>query len=244
MSNGLTGGADPAPPAGVKPESLAELLGGGRAALDATLPVLAFAAGWFATGRSVLWGSVAAIAVSLVVAFWRWRRGVRPRAVLVGILGVCAAAAIALYTNRGEDFFLIRIVANAASAVAWALSIAVRWPLLGVVVGTGLGQKTRWRRDPALLRAYGRASWVWVFQYVIRLAAFIPLWNGGRVGELAVAQVVLSWPLVVAVLAVSGLVLWRSLPPGHPGLRHPVLAPAAPGRTRDAQPVRPSGSAT
>jgi hypothetical protein len=43
-----------------------------------------------------------------------------------------------------------------------AVSIAVRWPLLGLVVGTALGQRTRWRRDPDLLRGYRRASWVWV----------------------------------------------------------------------------------
>jgi hypothetical protein len=206
------------------PESLSQLLGGGRAAFDATVPVVAFAVGWYAAGRSVPWGAGAAIAVALLVAAWRARRGVRPRAVLLGILGVCAAAAVAIYTGRPEDFFLIRLVSNAASAVAWALSIVLRWPLLGLVVGTALGQRTRWRQDPALVRAYGRASWVWVFQYLIRLAAFIPLWNIGAVAGLTWAQVLLSWPLVATVIAVSGFVLWRSLPPGHPGLRHPVTS--------------------
>jgi len=220
-----------------EPESLAQLLGGGRAAIDATIPVVAFAVGWYAAGRSVLWGSGVAVAVALVVAVWRWRRGVRPRAVLLGILGVCAAAAIAIYTGRPEDFFLIRLVSNAASAVAWALSIVLRWPLLGVVVGAALGQRTRWRRDPALVRAYGRASWVWVGQYTIRLAAFIPLWNIGAVAGLTWAQVLLSWPLVATVIAVSGVVLWRTLPPGHPGLRHPVIEPDA-GLDVEAAPDR------
>jgi len=218
-----------------RPESLAHLLGGGRAALDATIPVVAFAIGWYAAGRAVVWGAAAAVAVAGAIAVWRWRQGVRPRAVLLGILGVCLAAAIAIYTGRAEDFFLLQIVSNAASAVAWALSIVLRWPLLGVVVGTLLGQKGRWRRDPALLRAYGRASWVWVAQYLIRLTAFIPLWNVGKVAELTVARVVLSWPLVASVLAVSGVVLWRSLPPGHPGLRHPrTVAEANPAEANPA----------
>lgn len=203
------------------PESLSHLLGGRRAALDATVPVVAFAAAYYATGRSVGWGAGAAVAVAAALATWRWARGTRPRAVLLGILGVCAAAAVALYTGRGEDFFLLQIVSNTASAVAWALSIVLRWPLLGVVVGTLLGQRTRWRHDPALLRAYGRASWVWVLQYVIRLAVFLPLWAAAEVGWLATARIVLSWPLVATVIAVSGVVLWRSLPRDHPGLRHP-----------------------
>jgi hypothetical protein len=212
--------------AGNRRESLASLLGGGRAALDATMPVVAFTAGWLLTGRSVLWGALAAVVAAGLVAAWRLLSGKRPRAVLIGILAVCASAAIAVYTGRPEDFFLLQILSNVGSAVAWALSIVLRWPLLGVVVGVALGQRARWRRDPALLRAYSRASWVWVGQYVIRVAAFVPLWNGGQVAGLTGARIALSWPLVAACLAVSWWVLRRALPPGHPGLRHPVLTKA------------------
>jgi hypothetical protein len=208
---------------GERPESLASLLGGGRAALDATLPVIAFTTAWLLTDRSVLWGAFAAVVVAGLVALRRLRSGRRPRAVLIGILAVCASAAIAVYTGRPEDFFLLQIFSNMASAVAWTLSIVLRWPLLGLVVGGVLGQRTRWRRDPALLRAYSRASWVWVGQYVIRVAAFVPLWNGGEVAGLTGARIALSWPLVAACLAVSWWVFLRALPASHPGIRHPVL---------------------
>jgi hypothetical protein len=135
---------------------------------------------------------------------------------------VCLAALIVLRTGRAADFFLVQLATNLASALAWTVSIAVRWPLLGVVVGTVLGQKGRWRRDPALLRGYGRASWVWVGQYLLRLAVFTPLWLTDQVVALATARVALTWPLVAACLAGSWWVLRRTLPPGHPGLRHPV----------------------
>jgi hypothetical protein len=140
--------------------------------------------------------------------------------------GFSAALRAATWTDhqRAEDFFLIQIFTNAASAVAWALSIVFRWPLLGVVVGTVLGQRTRWRRDPALLRAYSRASWVWVAQYLVRLVVFLPLWAAGQVAALGVARIALTWPLIAACLGASWWVLQRSLPSGHPGLRHPVLA--------------------
>jgi len=101
------------------------------------------------------------------------------------------------------------------------VSIIVRWPLLGLVVGTALGQRARWRRDPDLLRGYGRASWVWVGQYVLRLAVFIPLYLAGAIYALGVARVALTWPLVVACIALSWPVLRRALPAGHPGLRQP-----------------------
>ncbi|WBB53904.1 DUF3159 domain-containing protein [Verrucosispora sp. WMMD573] len=212
-----------------RPESLADLLGGRRGAVDATVPPVAFAVGWLVAGRSVLVGVVAALVAGALVAGWRLRRGDRPRSVLVGLLAVCVAALVAVRTGRAEDFFLVQVLANAASALAWAVSIIVRWPLLGVVVATALGQRGRWRRDPALLRAYGRASWVWTATYLLRLAVFVPLYLGGHVLALTVARVGLTWPLVAAALAASWAVLRRSLPAGHPGLRHPVTARTEPG---------------
>jgi hypothetical protein len=219
---------------GAQRESLAALLGGRRGALDATLPGVAFVLAWVTAGRvgdpndasgAVTVGCAAAIAVGVGVSIVRVRRKAPPRAVLLGLLGVCVAAVIALRTGRAEDFFLVQLLSNAASAIVWALSVLVRWPLLGVVVGTVLGQRTRWRRDPDLLRAYGRASWVWVGQYLLRLAVYAPLWLAGEVVALGVARVVLSWPLVAACLAVSWWVLRHSLPPDHPGLRHPREVP-------------------
>jgi uncharacterized protein DUF3159 len=217
--------------AGRDPESLASLLGGRGGALDATLPPVAFAAGWLAAGQSVLAGALAALVTAAAVAAWRLRRGTRPRAALVGLLMVGLAALIALRTGRAADFFLLQIATNLASALAWLVSITIRWPLLGVVVGAVLGQKARWRRDPALLRAYGRGSWVWVLQYVVRLAVFTPLWLADQPVALATTRVALTWPLVAACLAVSWWVVRRALPPGHPGLRHPVTG--QPSRTSE-----------
>ncbi|SDD25750.1 DUF3159 domain-containing protein [Actinokineospora iranica] len=209
-----------------QPDSLSALLGGRRGALDATVPPLAFAAGWLA-GDRIAWGAAAAVFAAVVLGSVRLAKGHKVTAVVGSLTAVVAGALIALYTGRAEDFFLIQLLSNGASALAWAVSILVRWPLLGVVVGLVLGQKARWRQDPDLLRAYGRASWVWVFaQYVLRTAVFAVLWWSGNVVALTVARVALSWPLVAAVVAVSAVVLRKSLPADHPGLRHPrVPAP-------------------
>jgi hypothetical protein len=205
-------------------ESLADLLGGRRGAVDATLPPVAFGAGWLLGGHSVWVGVLAAVGTGAAVAGWRLRRGDRARSVLVGLLAVCVAALIALRTGRASDFFLLQLVSNAASSLAWLVSIAVRWPLLGVVVGGVLGQRGRWRRDPALLRAYQRGSWVWVAQDLVRLSVFLPLYQADLVVALVTARAVLSWPLVAACLAVSWWVVQRSLPAGHPGVRRPVVS--------------------
>ncbi|EIF00694.1 DUF3159 domain-containing protein [Saccharomonospora glauca] len=220
MSEGL--------PSNERRESLASLLGGRKGALDASLPPVAFVVGWLVGDASIGWGAAAAIVVSVVVGAVRLGRGGRIGAVLVSLAAVVVAALIALYTGRAVDFFLPQLLSNVASALAWAISIVVRWPLLGVVVGFVLGQKTRWRSDPALVRAYSRASWVWVAQYLVRVVVFGVLWAANAVVALSVARVALSWPLVLATLVVSGWVLYRCLPDDHPGLRHPTR-PASPG---------------
>ena len=120
------------------------------------------------------------------------------------------------------DFFLIQIASNAASALAWAVSIVIRWPLLGLVVGTALGQRTAWRRDPDLLRGYQRASWAWVAQYAVRLAIFIPLYLADEVLALGITRAVFTWPLVAVCVAVSMPLIRSALPAGHPGIRRPV----------------------
>ncbi|MEU7789658.1 DUF3159 domain-containing protein [Amycolatopsis sp. NPDC049159] len=200
-------------------ESLAQILGGRRGALDASVPPAGFVVGWLVAGQSVAWGAGAAIAVALALGVYRVVRGGKIRALVVSLAAVVAAALIALHTGRAQDFFLLQLMSNVASALLWAASIVVRWPLLGVVVGLLLGQKARWRRDAVLLKAYSLASWVWVLQYVLRVVVYGLLWWAGQVVALGVARTVLSWPLVALTVAVSGWVLYRALPPEHPGLR-------------------------
>jgi hypothetical protein len=220
--------------------SLAQVLGGHGGALDAAAAPAAFVVGYGvadagARPAPLLWGAGAALVAAVAVAAVRLARGRRPGAVLAGLLGVAVAVLVALYTGRAVDFFLLQIASNAVSALAWTVSIAVGWPLLGLVVGGALGQRTRWHHDPDLLRAYRRASWVWVGQYLVRLAVFVPLYLADAVYVLGIARVALTYPLIVACLALSWPVLRRALPAGHGGLLHPRV-PEAVGRPPYSRP--------
>jgi hypothetical protein len=203
------------------PDRLWDLLGGYRGAVDATVPPAAFVASWLLFDRSVTMAAAVAVGAGIVVAVVRLARGGRVAAVLASVAAVAIAALVAIYTGRAQDFFLTQLLANAASGLVWAVSILVGWPLLGIVVGVLLGQKARWRRDGDLVRAYGRASWVWAGQYALRVLVYGLLWWSGMVVALGVARVALSWPLLAVVIGTSAVVLRRSLPADHPGLRHP-----------------------
>src|SRR5262249_49707 len=156
--------------------------------------------------------SVTALAVGVIIGAIRLIRGHRIIAVLASVAAVAGGALIAARTGRAQDFFLVQLLSNAGSGLAWILSILIPWPLLGLVVGFLPGQKAQWRRDPDLVRAYSIASWVWVAQYTIRVTIFGALWLSGSVVALGIARIALSWPLVAATVAISALVFGRTLP--------------------------------
>jgi hypothetical protein len=223
----------------VRQDTLVSLLGGKRGAFDATAPVVVFILTWLLTGNSIAWAAATSLLSAGAIAIVRLRQRRKPRAVVLGLLSVAVACLIVLYTGRAQDILLPRIVTNAASALVWAGFIVFRRPLLGLIVGGLLGQKTRWRRDPHLLRAYSAASWVWVAMYALRVAILTPFWNSDE-ARLAVvagglAQIALSWPLLVLCLIISGWVIRAILPNDHPGIRHPV----APSETAEPEPTAP-----
>lgn len=216
----------------MRQDTLVSLLGGRRGAFDATAPLVVFILTWLLTSDSIGWAAAASLACAGAIALVRLGQRRKPRAVVLGLLSVAVACLVVLYTGRAQDILLPRIVSNAASALVWAGFIVFRRPLLGLIVGGLLGQRTQWRRDPDLLRAYSLASWAWVAMYALRVAVLTPFWNSES-DDLAVigggvAQVLLSWPLLVLCLAVSGWIMKAALPKDHPGLRHPVAETEAP----------------
>ena len=210
-------------------ENLASILTGTwRTSIDATVPPIAFLTVWLLTDHAVLPAVTAALVVALATATVRLVRRTRPVGVLIGLLLVIGAAILVLITGRAVDFFLPRLLANVASALLFAISIAARWPLLGVLVSGVLGQGTRWRRDPDLLRAYTLASWPWVAIYTLRTLVFGGLYLTEATTALGIAQITLTWPLVIAALATSTWTIHHTLPPHHPGIRHPTIETTRP----------------
>jgi len=200
------------------PSPLHELLGGRRGALESALPSVLFVTTFLASGSRLLLALSVALVVAAALAVLRLRRRERPYRVLAGLLAVALAAAIAARTGRAADFFVPSLLANTVAALAWAVSIGVRWPLLGVVVGSAARQGRAWRRDPWLLRGYSRASWVWTASFVVRAGLMLPFWLAGNLVALGTLRVLLGWPLVLGVIALSWSLVRRTLPDDHPGL--------------------------
>jgi hypothetical protein len=217
----------PAPASDVLDQpSLMDALGGRKGLLDSAAPALTFVVVFVATGQQLTPALVAALVAGGLVAVVRLARRDTLRHVAAGFGGVALSVVVARTTGRPADFFLPSLVANLAAAAAWALSIWVRRPLLGVVVGT-VTRSRRWRSEPVLLRAYQRASWIWTASFLVRAAVMTPLWLAGEVVALGIAKVALGWPMVLVVIWLS----WQVLQPAYRAVA------AADERTRGGTPA-------
>jgi hypothetical protein len=196
--------------------SLQAAFGGKAGLLDAGLPGVLFVLAYTFSGRNLTLALIIALASAALLSIIRLVQGTTLQYALSGFLGVGVAAFIASRTGRAEDFYLPGLFYNAGYALAFLISIVVRWPIIGVMLSLITQAGTSWRKDPVLVRAYTRASWVWVAMFLIRLAVQLPLYLIGEdaLVALGTARVVLGVPLYLVVLWVTYRVLKASVPVG------------------------------
>lgn len=194
-----------------KPDLL-QALGGKRGVADTGLPALLFVIVYTANGHQVEPAAWSAVGLAAVLAVVRLMQRQTIQYAFSGLIGVAIAAFVATRSGRAEDFFLPGILLNAAYASAYLVSIAIRWPLLGVLVGPVIGEGMRWRRDPRRLALYSRASWIWVGVFAVRLAVQLPLYFAGAVVALGIARTALGLPLFALAVWLSYLLLRQGEP--------------------------------
>lgn len=182
-------------------------VGGPQGIADSSLPALAFVIAYTVGGNEIGLAAWVAIGVGALMAAVRILRREPLQFVLAGFVGVALAAFIADRTGRAEDFFLPGLLLNAAYATAYLVSIAIRWPLLGLILGPLTGEGTAWRKDPERLRLYTRASWIWVGVFSLRLGVQLPLYLAGAVLALGIAKTALGLPIFLVAIWLSYLVL-------------------------------------
>lgn len=182
---------------------------GPGAFLDAGLPLVLFTAVYFLTDHNLGVAIWAALGSGAVLAVIRLARREPLQNVIAGFVGLGIAAFLAYRTGRAQDIFLTGFAVNIGYGLAYLISIVIRWPLLGVIVGLVTGQGTSWRRDPALFRAYMKASALWVVMFALRLAVQVPLYLAGedQLGWLAGARLAMSWPLFLLVAYLSWMII-------------------------------------
>ena len=197
------------------PPSLADAVGGPLGVAESALPAAAFVITYTASGQDTRAAVIAAVVLGVVFGVARLVRGQTVQFALAGLGGLALSAYVVSRTGKAEDFFLPGLLANAGYALAYLISIAVRWPLLGIIVASLRGGDMSWRKEPEPVRAYSRASWIWVGLFSLRLAVQLPLYLASALTALGVARIAMGIPLFAIGIWLSWLILRPRLSAAH-----------------------------
>lgn len=191
--------------------ALLAAIGGVRGVIESIVPGLAFVVVFTITGHllpSVLipLGIAVVFVVARAVARQPWTSAV------AGVVGIGLSAGLALLTGRAEDNFVLGFVVNAAFLVTLLISLAARWPLLGVIISLITGEGSAWRADRAKRRVATIATVLWCGLFGVRLIVLVPLYLASNTAALGTLKLILGVPLYAAMLWVTWLLaraVWR-----------------------------------
>ncbi|MCA0217847.1 MAG: DUF3159 domain-containing protein [Actinobacteria bacterium] len=186
--------------------ALLAAMGGVRGLVESILPGLGFLVVYTITQQllpSVLFplGLAVIFVVVRVVARQPWTSAV------AGVVGIALSAGLALLTGRAEDNFVFGFLINAAFLLALLISLAARWPLIGVIASLITGEGSTWRQDRAKVKVAVIATVLWCGLFGVRLAVELPLYFAGNTQALATLKLILGVPLYAVLLWVTWLLV-------------------------------------
>jgi uncharacterized membrane protein len=126
---------------------------------------------------------------------------------LGALLVVGASALLAGGTGRGVDFYLLDVLRTGAAGAVFLVSLLVRWPVIGLLVGAARGERFGWRRDRRRRRLYETCTLVFLAKFALATAVLVPLYLAGQVAGLGMACTLLGTPGMGACAYLS----WRIL---------------------------------
>lgn len=187
-------------------------VGGWRGILESTGSTVVFLVA-FMSGLKV-WVS-ASIALGVAAVFILARLVARQRVgkAVAGFLMLVISTWWAWKSGKGENFFVIGLITNAVYLVIFLVSVLVRYPLVGLVVGWFRGQELAWRKQAELRgdrKAYYAVTLLWSLMFALRLAVKTPLYLAGNVPVLGTLHLVMGVPLFAFFAYLSWLLLRRN----------------------------------
>jgi len=185
--------------------ALLAAIGGLRGLVESILPPLLFLV-VFTVTNDVVPSVLVPLAVALVFVVTRLVMRQPVMSAIVGALGVGISAVLALLTGRASESFVPGLIINVVLLVAVLLSLAVRRPLIGVLVAALTGD-TDWRGDAAKLRVSYIATVLWAVLPTLRLAIEVPLYLADETQALGAARLVLGVPPYAIVLWLTWLLM-------------------------------------
>jgi hypothetical protein len=186
-------------------------IGGVRGIIESIVPGIVFLVIYLTTNKLISNSLLIAVLASALIAlvFVVARAGAKSNlsSAVTGAVLLAITAVLTLITGRAVNNFVPGILINAAGFVAMLVSILVRWPLVGLVVGLLFGDVDGWRKDAAKRRILTIATWFWAGLFAIRLAIEVPLYFADNVTALGIVRLITSVPLYAVCLWATWLLV-------------------------------------
>ncbi|OBA59115.1 hypothetical protein A5647_18815 [Mycobacterium sp. 1100029.7] len=189
----------------ITPERLLSQLGGVSGLIYSSLPVVVFVAVDGLVGLMPAIG--AALGVAALVLLWRLIRSESTQPAFSGFMGVAVCALIAYVVGASKGYFLLGIWISLLWALVFAVSVAIRRPLVGYAWSWATGRDRGWRNVPRAVYAFDIASLCWVLVFGARFVVQRLLYDADQTGWLAAARIGMGWPLT----AVAALVTYATI---------------------------------
>lgn len=189
-------------------DALFGAIGGVRGIVESLTPGFVFLIVFTVTGDLVP-SVVAPVAVAVVALLVRLVQRLPVLPAVSGGIGIALSAGLALWTGRAADNFVGGFIINAVSLSAFAISLLIRKPLVGVIAAV-LAPKTAWLTDAAPRRAVTIASVLWVGFFALRLGVQLPLYFANLTSALAATKLIMGLPLYASMLWVTWMLLRSS----------------------------------
>ena len=187
-------------------KSLLKAVGGLRGLVESILPGLAFLV-LYATTKTLPLSVLVPVALAAVSVVSRLHTHTPMTQAFAGIVGIAISAILALVSGRAEANFIPGIVINSVSLAVLLISILVRWPLIGVIVGFLTNETAQWRHQKAKRRVLYLTTWLWAGLFALRLGVEVPLYLAHEAEWLAGTKLLLGIPLYAGMLWVTWLLV-------------------------------------
>jgi hypothetical protein len=173
--------------------------GGIQGIAESILPGLVFLIAFTINRENLTLAVIAALAVAAVFTVTRLVQRKPLTQALAGFIGVGLSAWLATSTGKAENFYVLGFFTNLGYILAMSISVAVRWPIAGLLFGFIRNEGLEWRKDPKRVKAYAIGTWVIVAVLVLRLVVQVPLYFMGEQGiaALATTRLLMGAPLYI-----------------------------------------------
>jgi len=182
--------------------------GGIQGIAESILPGLVFLIAFTIDRENLAMAVTASLAVAAVFTVARLVQRKPLTQALAGFIGVGLSAWLATSTGKAENFYVLGFFTNVGYIVAMSISVAVRWPIAGLLFGFIRNEGLEWRKDPKRIRAYSIGTWVIVAVLVLRLVVQVPLYFMGEQGlaALATTRLLMGAPLYILGIWIAWLI--------------------------------------